>query len=124
MGEKKILVIDDEADILDVVSALLKFNGYEVDTAGDGLEGLEKASLGKPDLILLDIKMAQVDGYTVLRKLKQNQLTKHIPVIVMTVYDKMRDLFEAEGIADYIVKPYDDQDLLLRVARIIKEGKR
>lgn len=118
--KKKILVADDEPQLLELVGQRLKTNNYEVVSARDGVEALEKTAAQNPDLIILDIKMAQMDGYTTLLRLKADEKTKSIPVIILTAYDKMKDLFELEGIADYIVKPFNEQDFLLRVSRALK----
>ena len=121
MDKKKILVIDDEPDLINVVKTRLEASGYEVISAGNGLEGLKRADQKNPDLILLDIKMAQMDGYTMLRKLKHAKKTESIPVIILTGYAKMKDMFDLEGATDYVVKPFDGQDLLLRISRALKK---
>ena len=121
MDKKKVLIIDDEQDMVKVVKTRLEASGYETASAKDGLEGLEKADKENPDLILLDIKMAQMDGYTTLCKLKHEKKTESIPVIILTGYEKMKDMFGLEGAADYIVKPFDSQDLLLRISRALKK---
>ncbi len=121
MDKKKILVIDYEPDLINVVKTRLEASGYEVISASNGLEGLKRADQKNPDLILLDIKMAQMDGYTTLRKLKHKKKTESIPVIILTGYEKMKDMFDLEGATDYIVKPFDSQDLLLRISRALKK---
>ena len=120
MNGKKILIVDDEPDMIELIKMRLVANGYKVVDAKDGLEGLEKASKEEPDLILLDIKMAQMDGYSMLRGLRQDEKMKSIPVIILTSYEKMKDIFEMEGISDYIMKPFDNQDFLSRVAKALK----
>jgi len=117
---KKILIVDDEKDFVDMVKIRLKVNGYETSEAYDGTEGLKKAENENPDLILLDVMMPNKDGYTMLRDLKGNVATKSIPVIVLTAKSGMKDLFEIEGVRDYIVKPFDSEDLLLRIAKVLK----
>ncbi len=119
--KKKILVADDDAQLLELVKGRLEKNNYAVITAKDGLEALKKAQTENPDLIILDIKMARMDGYTALRRLKLEKVTKSIPVIILTGYDAMRDLFQVEDIRDYIVKPFKDEDFLLRVSRALKQ---
>lgn len=118
-NKKKILIIDDEPDMVKMITTRLNASGYDIVSTIDGSEGLQMAIDMNPDLVLLDIKMAQVDGYTMLRKIKQNEITKRIPVIILTAYDKMQDLFEREGIADYIVKPFEDKDLLMRITKAL-----
>jgi DNA-binding response OmpR family regulator len=104
-----------------LVDMRLTASGYEVISANNGIEGLKKAENESPDLILLDIKMPQMDGHTALRNLKRGEKTKAIPVIILTGYDKLKDLFDLEGAKDYIVKPFDGNDLLARISKILKE---
>lgn len=110
---KKILVIDDDPNIVELLKSRLTANQFDVRTAKDGQEGLRKVEASPPDLIILDILMPHMDGFTFVRALKR--LEKKIPVIVLTAKDKMRDLFELEGIHHYIVKPYHPEDLLKRI---------
>ena len=119
MSKKKILVIDDELDFVNLVKVRLEANGYEVIDALNGEDGLKKAEAENPDLILLDIMMPKKDGYTLLRELKYKEATKSIPVIVLTAKPGMRDLFGMEGVSDYIVKPFEDEELLLRIKKTL-----
>jgi len=121
MDKKKILVIDDDPGLVKVIAARLEASGYGTVTANDGVQGMEKAKNEKPDLILLDIKMPNMDGHTMLRNLKKyGEGTKPIPVIMLTGYDGLDDLFGLEGAVDYIVKPFEDKDLLLRISKALK----
>ena len=120
MNGNKILIVDDELDMVDLIKTRLIANDYKVVSATDGLEGLGKASKEEPDLILLDIKMAQMDGYSMLRRLRQEEKLKSIPVIILTSYDKMKDMFEVEGVSDYVVKPFDNKDLLSRISKALR----
>ena len=117
---KKILIVDDEEDFVDMVKMRLKANGYETSEAYNGTEGLKKAENENPDLILLDIMMPKKDGYTMLRELKVKDATKSIPVIVLTAKSGMKELFEIEGVRDFITKPFDSEDFLLRIAKVLK----
>ena len=110
--QKKILLIDDDLDLLEVIKTILETNDYGVVTASDGERGLEKAKSEKPDLILLDILMPKMDGYTFMRRMKTNEAIRDIPVIVVSGKTKMKDLFKIEGVRDYLVKPYDSEQLL------------
>lgn len=114
MIKKTILVIDDEQDVLEVIKKRLENNEYKVIIASNGAKGLEAASGKKPDLILLDIMMPDVDGLEVLRKIKLKSETTSIPVIMLTAKGESKTIFEAEdlGAVDYIIKPYNDKELI------------
>ena len=122
MTGKKILVVDDEPEFVDMLKIRLEANDYAVVTAANGKEGVEKAAAEKPDLILLDILMPEMDGYSALKELKANNQTRGIPVIVVTAKSKMQGLFLVEGINDYVVKPFEADDLLLRIKRVVDGG--
>ena len=117
---KKILVVEDEQQLALAVKIRLQSRGYEVMTANDGQQALEIVDKEPPDLVLLDVLMPVMDGYTFLRELNTRVGRGKIPVIILTARDRMKDLFEVEGIADYIVKPFDYEDLLLRIDRAFK----
>lgn len=108
MDKTKILVIDDEKDLLDLLKEKLELEGYEVVTAGDGEEGLISAQVCEPDLIICDIKMPKKDGFEVLKELKQ-RANFRAPFIMLTVvddFDKIKEAYEEE--ADfYITKPVE-----------------
>ena len=123
MAGKKVLVVDDEVMLVNLLQMRLEAGGYEVETAHDGLEGLTKAERMRPDLIILDIGMEGMDGYTMLKELRKKDGNKDTKVIMLSASGKMREIFEKEGISDYITKPFDADDLLMSVARVIKEGK-
>jgi len=116
---KRILVVDDEPDIVEVVRLRLEANNYEVIAAYDGEEGLRKARNEQPDLIILDILMPEMDGYTFVRELKADESIKDIPIVVLTAKDKMRDLFAIEGIKDYIVKPFKGEELVKIIGKYL-----
>ncbi len=116
---KKILIIDDDPTSNALVGFLLKTNGYETLTAVNGKEGLEKAKTEKPDLIILDVMMPEMDGYTFLRHFKGINFLKIPPVIMLTSKDRMEETFRLEGVADYFVKPLDTQKLLKKIKELI-----
>lgn len=121
MDKKKILIIDDDIEMVKMITKRLVADNYEVVSSCNGIEGLEKARGENPDLIILDIRMPQMDGHTMLRNLKHFKAkTRNIPVIILTAYEGLKDLFDLEGANDYILKPFDDQDLLLRISRALK----
>ena len=119
--KKKVLIIDDEKDILELVSIILSESDISVYRAEDGLSGLEIAREEKPDLILLDIMMPEIDGWEVLKMLKVDEETKDIPVAMLTCKTETRDkvLGIQEGAIDYITKPFAPDGLLTKGEEIL-----
>lgn len=117
---KKILVADDEQQLALAVKIRLESKGYLVVTAKDGQEAVDVATREKPDLVILDVLMPVMDGYSCLRELNTKFGRGKLPVIILTARDRMKDLFELEGIEDYVVKPFDHDDLLIRIDRAFK----
>lgn len=118
---KHILIIDDEAPLCEVLKARLETSGYQVETASNGLVGWQEVLSQAPDLILLDIRMPEEDGYSFLRRLRsfrdpedptREKRIRHLPVIVMTAAGEgMKFLFEQERISAYVTKPIDSSIL-------------
>jgi two-component system, OmpR family, alkaline phosphatase synthesis response regulator PhoP len=121
---EKILVIDDEPEILLMISTRLKANGYAVVTASSGAQGLKEAKAGSPDLIFLDYVMSEMNGAEVLARLKEDPATKDIPVVMFTADIKRVKVaeFQELGAADCIYKPFLPDELLAKVRAIL--GKR
>ncbi len=117
---KKILIVDDEQQLVLAMKIRLQSKGYEVITASDGQEALDCANKDRPDLIILDVMMPGMDGYSCLRELNNRFGRGKIPVIILTARERMKDLFELEGIEDYMVKPFDYEDLLIRIQRVLQ----
>lgn len=115
--QPKILVVDDELDLVSTVAYRLKFAHYEVVTAGNGQEALAKAAEEKPDLILLDTNMPVMNGHEMLKRLRSDPDLKHIPVIMLTARAAPEDIVAASayGIADYTTKPFDITELIEKV---------
>ena len=114
----KILIVDDEQKIREVIREYSEFNGYEVEEAADGMEAVNLCRLNDYDLIIMDIMMPKLDGYSACKEIKK---TKNIPVIMLSArgeeYDK---LFGFElGIDDYVVKPFSPKELMARVAAVL-----
>jgi len=122
VAEAKILIVDDNPDLIAVLKVRLESFGYEVVAAEDGVKCLEKAGRDKPDLILLDILMPEMDGFQALKKLKEDELTKAIPVIMLTAKDKIDDVTKANalGAEDFIVKPFDYRVMVEKIRKMLK----
>ncbi|MBM3254028.1 MAG: response regulator [Candidatus Omnitrophica bacterium] len=124
MSEKnKILLVDDEEDILELVKIRLEANGYEVTTAKDGQEGLNLARSIKPDLIILDLMLPKMDGYKVCRILKFDARYKDIPIILFTARSKEEDKKTGfiTGADAYIIKPFEPNVLLDRIRELLSK---
>lgn len=119
---KRILIVDDELDLIDIFKGRLETNGYTVIVASDGVEGLEKAKTEKPDLILLDIMMPKMDGYQVCRFLKFDEAFKHIPIILLTARGQKQDQTKGMevGADAFVTKPFDRAELLKKIEEYLK----
>ena len=118
----KILVIDDDRGIVEVIKAVLTKKKYEVFTAGNGNEGLEQVQKNHPDLILLDVVMPSMNGFEFLRALKALKVIEGgamIPVFVVTSKEEMEELFKFEGVKEYLVKPIDFSELIKKVVECL-----
>ena len=114
---KKILAIDDENDVLLIIKTALTGEGYEIITASNGFDGLALAEDHLPDLILLDLRMPEMDGMEVLQRLRNNEKTQNLAVIILTGISDKKKIREAldKGITYYIVKPFECQDLISKI---------
>lgn len=122
--DPRILVVDDEPDILNLLDYNLRKAGFKVLSAKDGPEAIDTARLKRPDLILLDIMLPNMEGTDVLKRLKTFDSTRHIPVIMLTAKGEEVDKiigFEL-GAEDYITKPFSPRELILRVRAVLKRG--
>ncbi len=119
MSKKKILVVEDETDMRTMLVLELKTSDYEVFQAADGEEGFKIAEKVKPDLILSDVMMPKMDGNQLMKQLRASEFGKEIPFIVLTARGQLRDYFEVMEVDDFIRKPFDAEDLLTRVERIL-----
>lgn len=122
VSQAKILVVDDEKDLVSTVEYRLKFSECQVVTASNGQEGLDMAAAEKPDLILLDTSMPVMNGHEMLKKLRANPELKHIPVIMLTAISSPQDIAAASsyGITDYVTKPFDFTELMEKVSNALK----
>ena len=121
MAKKKILIVDDEPSVLKIVKKRLETSNYEVVTAMNGVDGLQAVFLQKPDLVISDIMMPNMDGYTFVKKLRAEPSAARIPVIILTAKEKMQDLFFFQGVkdVDYLVKPFESEVLLQKITELL-----
>ncbi len=121
----KILIVDDEIDTLLPLKRSLEVEDYIVVGASNGQEALIKARTDIPDLILLDLMMPEMDGYEVCAKLKKNELTKNIPVIILTAKDTVREKVKGLDIGadDYVTKPFHLNELKARIKSVLRRSK-
>jgi len=120
MMSKKILVVDDEPDILLTVGRMLELSGYDVVKAKNGYECLDRLKEKTPDLIILDIMMPEMSGWDVAAKIKENNSWNEIPIIFLTAKgDTMSVGMGHLAAQDYITKPFDIEDLKVRVEKIL-----
>lgn len=122
MSKEKILVIEDEEDILALIHYNLVKNGFRVECATSGEEGYKKARDIRPDLILLDLMLPGMDGHDVCRKLREGSDTKDFPIIMLTAKGEEHDIVRGldQGADDYIPKPFSPQVLLARVKALLR----
>ena len=124
MPGEKILVIEDEHDIRELISYNLESEGYNIIKASAGNEGIEKAKKNEPDLILLDIMLPDIDGLEVCRKLKRDATAKDIPIIMLTAKSEDSDIISGLelGAEDYITKPFSPRVLIARLRAVLRRN--
>jgi DNA-binding response OmpR family regulator len=122
---RKILVVDDEADVLELLRLVLGKHGYEVLTGATAKDGLARAQSALPDLILLDIMMRDMDGWEALKLLKLDERTAAIPVVILSARSEPRDKIRGlqEGAIDYVSKPFVVREILDRIERVLAAGE-
>ena len=120
----RILVVDDDNAINELIKINLELLGYEVITAYNGLQGYTLAKQELPDLIILDIMMPDVDGYTVAKRVRENPETKDIPILMLTAMGQLEDKVKGFdiGVDDYLVKPFEMEELKVRVRALLKRA--
>lgn len=118
----KILVIDDDTAINELIKVNLELEYYNVITALDGNKGFALAKQEIPDLIILDVMMPEVDGYTVAKRIRENPSTKDIPIIMLTALNMLQNKVQGFniGVDDYLVKPFEMEELLVRIKALLK----
>jgi two-component system alkaline phosphatase synthesis response regulator PhoP len=124
VSREKILVIEDEPDILDIIAYNLSREGYTVVCARDGEAGLEKCRREEPQLVLLDLMLPGLDGLEVCRRLQLEPETRQIPVIMVTAKGEEADVVLGLGLGadDYVTKPFSPRELIARVKAVLRRG--
>jgi PleD family two-component response regulator len=125
MGKARLLIVEDDADISNMLRIYFGGQNYEVDVAPRGADALEKTRQNLPHLIVLDIMLPDIDGFEVCRILRTNTRTRHVPIIFLTQKDERSDKLQGLelGADDYITKPFDIEELKLRVQRAIARAE-
>jgi PleD family two-component response regulator len=122
--KSKILIVEDDLDVADMLNAYFHVQGYEVFTVNWGEDGIRACQTSQPDLVILDIRLPDIDGYEVARRLRSSRRTQQIPIIFLTEKSERLDRLEGLelGADDYITKPFDVQELRLRVRNAIRRA--
>ena len=121
MEQKKILVVDDQVDLVETMKFALELEGYKVVVSYNGEDALNQARRESPDLILLDIMLPKLDGYKVCRLLKFDERYKHIPILMLTAKTQERDKLTGQetGADEYIPKPFDIEELMGKIKKYL-----
>jgi two-component system OmpR family response regulator len=122
-AEARLLVVDDEPNIRELLAASLRFAGFEVDTAADGQQAVKKALDGEPDLVVLDVMLPDLDGFTVTRRLREQG--KLMPVVFLTARDDTTDKIAGLTVGgdDYVTKPFSLDEVIARIRAVLRRAK-
>ena len=120
----KILVVDDDASINELIKINLELAGYKVVQAFDGTTGFALCKQELPSVVVLDVMMPEVDGFTVAQRIRKNDETKNIPIIMLTALSQLNDKVNGFniGVDDYLVKPFEMEELLVRIRALLKRS--
>ena len=120
----RILVVDDDADFRAILYHLLANAGYRVSQAANGTEGLERFAADRPDLVLLDISMPDIDGLEVCRRIRASEKSGRTPILLISVRSQLATVSEGleAGATDYVLKPFEVDDLLSRIDKALTHG--
>ena len=124
-AKKKILIIEDDVDVVDMLNAYFRIQGYEVVTFNWGEDGIRACQNARPDIVILDIHLPDMDGYEVARRLRSNRRTSDIPIVFLTEKRNRSERLQGLelGADDYISKPFDVQELLLRIRNALHRAE-
>ncbi len=125
MRSKRVLVVEDDAAIIELLRFLLEQEGFEVEVAKDGLEALDKMEVWMPDLVLLDLRLPKLEGMDVLWEMRQNPKWNNVPVIIISVDPSPQTMLQGWrlGVDSYFIKPFDPDELVRVVRRIISVSR-
>ena len=120
--QKRVLVVEDEKDFQSLIISTLKNGGYQVTLAGNGEQGLNSFESVRPDLVILDIQLPDIDGTEVCRRIKSDPKARTVPILMLTIQSQVQDIVKALklGADDYMLKPFDPDVLLARIAGLLK----
>jgi two-component system alkaline phosphatase synthesis response regulator PhoP len=123
LGEK-ILIVDDDATMVNLLSTILEIDGFETQRALSGREAFDMLAIGVPDMVLLDIMMPEMDGFEVLARLREDPTTKRLPIIMLTARTDDKDIFEGwrRGADEYVTKPFDPHDLVEIIKMVLSRS--
>lgn len=119
--DEKILIVDDDATMVNLLSTILEIDGFETQKALSGREALDILTEGTPDLVLLDIMMPEMDGFEVLAKIRNDPQTQKLPIIMLTARTDDKDIFEGwrRGADEYVTKPFDPHALVETIRKVL-----
>ncbi|TMC22466.1 MAG: response regulator transcription factor [Chloroflexi bacterium] len=122
---QKVLVIDDEENIIEFIRLGLRYEGFQIEAASNGEEGVTAAQRLTPDVIILDVMMPDIDGLEVCRRLRSNPTTRDIPILMLTAKDHVQDRIAGlrTGADDYLTKPFDFDEMLERIKAILRRSR-
>lgn len=123
MTKKRILIVDDEPDIVQTIQFHLETGGFECLVASDGEEALSFVKRNEPDLIILDVMLPKTNGYQICRELKRNPETRNIPVVMLSAKSQQSDQFWGKevGATDYITKPFEMEELMEKIRGFLEQ---
>jgi DNA-binding response OmpR family regulator len=122
MAKEKILIVEDEGTSRALLATVLEKAGYQVFQTTDGEEGCQVAKAVRPDLIISDIVMPEMDGNQLIRRIRKSEFGKKILFVVLTSRSQMQDYFEMMDVQDFITKPFDPKDLISRIERVFEKA--